>query len=592
VFSFSVAQETKDEQLAAQYYQNGEFDKAADLYEKLFNKTGNPFFYNFYLNSLLELKEYKTAEKTVKKIIKKFPDDLRYPVDLGYVYLQSNEPDKAKKEFEGAINKLGPDQQQIFNLASAFITRQQLDYAISAYQKGRKLLKDIYPFNFELADLYNAKMDYVSMVNEYLDVLQLNDSYLQSVQNALQTSIGEDTKGKKSEILKNQLIKRTQSQPDKQVYADMLIWMYVQEKDFEAAFLHTKALDKRLKMDGGKLMALATLAVTNQNYGVAVKCYEYVITKGPQNYYYTNSKMELLNVLNQKITSSAYTASDLTQLETQYRTTLAELGKGPATAPLIKNFAHLLAFYLNKIDEGISLMDEVIAMPSLTPKLKAECKLELGDMLLLNGEIWEASLLYSQVEKAFHEDILGQEAKFKNARLSYFKGEFEWAQAQLSVLKAATSKLIANDALELSLLITDNTGLDSIIEPLMIFSRSELLSFQNKDDEALLTLDSITQEYPGHSLEDEILFKKYKIYKKAAKFDLAAENLNKIMSDYGTDILADDAIFYLAELNETQFKNLEKAQELYQELLVKHPGSLYSVEARKRFRRLRGDMIN
>lgn len=592
--SFAVLSQQigRDEALAAQYFAEKEFDKAADIYERLFNKTGDPDFFSSYLNCLIELREFKAAEKITRKQIKKNPDIPQLSVELGRVFRAANEKEKAEKEFQNAIGKLIPDQQQVLNLAQLFLDIKEPQFAVKTYLQGRKLLRDIYPFNFELAAVYDLLQDYPAMINEYLDVLEINESYLQSVQNALQTSIGEDKAGKKNELLKNQLIKRVQSQPDKMLYYDMLIWLYVQEKDFESAFVQTKAIDKRARLDGGKLIALANIAASNQSYDVAIKCYQYVISKGSSSPYYATSKTELLNVLNKKITSSVYTLNDLTVLEANYAATITELGKSVNTAPVLKGYAHLLAFYLNKTDEAISILQEAISLSLGNPRIQAECKLELADILLMTGELWESSLLYSQVEKSFKEDPLGQEAKFRNARLSYYKGDFAWAQAQLKVLKASTSKLIANDALFLSLLITDNTGLDSITEPLLIYSRAELLSFQNKDSLALATLDSINVKYPAHSLADEILYRKALIMIKKQKFEQAASFLEAIVNTYAFDILGDDALFKLAELNELYFKNTEKAKELYQDLLVKYPGSLYTVEARKRFRTLRGDLIN
>ena len=324
-----------------------------------------------------------------------------------------------------------------------------------------------------------------------------------------------------------------------------------------------------------------------------MKAYQYVIAKGPDTYYYTNARMELLNVSYKKIVLKGnYTSLDLTELEKNYTSTITELGKSSGTAPLLKGLAHLQAFYLNKPTEAMALLEETIALPQLSPTTQAECKLELGDILLMTGDVWEASLRYSQVEKAFKYDVIGQEAKFRVAKISYYTGDFKWAQAQLDVLKGATSKLIANDAMELSLTISDALAIDTNEAPLMIFARGDLLAFQNKDDLAIQTLDSIGVLYKNHSLLDDVLYKKADIEIKHGKYTEAAAFYETIIKDYGTDILGDDALFKLADLTENQFKNIEKAKELYQQILDKYPGSLYVVEARKRFRRLRGDAIN
>lgn len=588
----AVAQST-DEKLADQYFQNKEYDKAIVYYEKIYNKNPLLGIYDNYLMCLLQLKEYKQAEKIVKKQLKLTPSKVARNVDLGIVYQQAGDANKAIQTFESAIKNLTAEQSQVFELADAFVKIKEWDYAIETYKRGRKLLNGSYPFNMELAEVYQQKGDGVAMINEYLDVLQLGDAFLPSVQNALQTSIGNEANIEKNEIIKTQLLKRVQQNPDKQVYAEFLIWMYIQRKEFDGAFVQIKALDKRNKEDGARVMDLAKTCVSNEEYDVAIKAYKYVIEKGNQNYYHASAKMELLFATNKKIIAqNNYTQQEVIDLEKQYIETLTELGKNQTTVALIKSLANLQAFYLYKTNDAIALLEEAIQIPQLTQISQADCKLLLADILLMTGDIWEASLTYSQVEKAFKYDVIGQEAKFRNARVAFYTGDFKWSQAQLDVLKGSTSKLIANDAMALSILISDNVGWDSIEAPLLAFARADLLFFQNKDEKALVVLDSIDKKFPNHKLADEILYKRYQLSFKKKNYDTAATYLQKIMDNYSDDILGDDALFYLAELNETKLNNKTKAQELYQSVLLKYPGSLFTVEARKRYRKLRGDTIN
>jgi tetratricopeptide (TPR) repeat protein len=409
----------------------------------------------------------------------------------------------------------------------------------------------------------------------------------------LQTSFAADADQKQNELLKTELLKRIQKSPDKTILSEFLIWIQIQEKDWEGAYIQCKALDKRKKEDGARLVGLGSICTQNENYEMAAKCYSYVLTLGKQSEYYTTSSMELIKVQYLNVTKKgAYTSTDLTELEKNFNETITELGKSATTEPILLKHAHLKAFYLNKTDEAIALLEETIALPQMQPAAQAECKLELGDILLMTGDVWEASLRYSQVEKSFKHDEIGNEAKFRNAHISYYTGDFKWAQAQLDVLKGATAKLIANDAMELSLRISDALAIDTNEAPLMIFARADLLAFQNKDDLALVTLDSINKLYPHHALADDILYKKAEIVLKHAKYTEAAAFYDTIVKQYGEDVLADDALYHLADLTENQFKNPDKAKEMYQQLLEKYPASLYVVESRKRFRRLRGDSIN
>ncbi len=587
-----VAQPSPDEQLADQFYKNREFDKALDYYERLYNRKSPDQFYLPYLNCLIETKDFKKAEKIVKKQIKQYPDNLTFCADLGTVYNRSEQPDKAKNTWEQAVKSIKMDD-QVFTLANSFIAIRQYDFAISTYLKGRRISQNSYPYNFELANIYREKGHKVAMINEYLDALEINDSYIQTVQNSLQTSFASDSDQKQNELLKLELLKRIQKSPDKTILSEFLIWIQIQQRDWEGSFVQAKALDKRKKEDGGRVVALAQLFAQNESYDMSIKAYQYVISKGKDNAYYITSRIELINVLYTKIVSKGnYTLVDLTELEKNFNITIAELGKSAETEPILKNLAHLQAFYLHKPDDAIALLEETIALPQLTKQKQAECKLELGDILLMTGDIWEASLRYSQVEKAFKHDEIGQEAKFRNAKISYYTGDFKWAQAQLDVLKGATAKLIANDAMDLSMTISDATAIDTNEAPLLMFSRADLLAFQNKDDEALKGLDSINSMFPNHALADDILNKKAGIAIKHGDYTKAANYYDTIVKKYGDDILGDDALFRLADITENQYKNVDKARELYQQLLEKYPASSYVVESRKRFRRLRGDGIN
>ncbi|HRP59544.1 MAG TPA: tetratricopeptide repeat protein [Vicingus sp.] len=586
-----LAQNNSDEELANQYFYNKEFDKAVIYYEKLFNKSHNQTHYLKLLDCFVALEEYKNAEKLIKNQQRKHPYELNYNVDLAYLYNVSGKPNDAKQLSEKTIKQLSPNQQQVISLAQAFQFRKENDYAIQTYLQGRKLLKDMFPFNFELAQLYSNSGKTEQMLNEYLDILVVQESYIQSVQNALQTNLSDDDKGTKKDLLKTLLLKYIQTHPDRKVFSEMLIWVYIQEENYLGAFTQAKALDKRFKEYGDRLMALGPLSTENKDYETAIKCYQYVISKGLDSYYYVSAKMELVNVYTKKITSTNnFTATDLAELERSYQSSINELGKSVSTTPLLRGYANFQSFYLHQPENAISLLNEVLVMPGISAHEIAQTKIELADVYLFVGEIWEASLLYSQVEKAYKYDQLGETAKFKNAKISFYTGDFAWSKAQLDVLKASTSKLIANDAMQLSLLITDNIGIDTNEAPLLLFAKADLLSYQNKNDEAIKLLDSLKNEFSYHSINDDVLFKRFQINYKQQQFDAALENLNEIITNYPTDLLGDDAVYNTALIYDNNKNDPNKAAEFYKKLLFDYKDSVYGVDARKRYREINGDI--
>lgn len=594
IFITSVcAQPNQEHNLATQYYSNGEYDKAADLFEKLYDKNpGSSFYYRYYYNCLVQLREFKKLDKVIKKQIKKNPEDLTLYVDLGYMLVQDGDIEAAYDEYNQAINKLPADRNKVIQLANSFQNIREYDYAVKAYEAGKKNVKGS-PFYYELGVLYRQTGNHIKMLENFLDYLAYYPAQIEVIQNILQDDILNSSLDKE---LQKQLYKRIQIYPEEYYYNELLIWLFVQKKDFESAFIQVKALDKRLKENGTRVFDLALAAMNEKNYNAAIQAFQYLIDigDGELNSYYFYAREAILNARKEKITLTyTYTNEDIIALEKDYKQFLVEFGNNKVkAATTIKDLAHLQAFYLHNLPEAIKLMEEIINLFGLNEKFIAECKLDLGDYYLMTGEIWEATLLYSQVDKKMKDEALGEMARFKNAKLSYYQGDFGWAQGQLNVLKASTSELIANDALNLSVFITSNLGLDTSTIPMQMYARADLLAFQNKFTIAIQVLDSISDKFPIHELSDDILWLKANIYLKQSRVDDAVKLLEMIYDLHKTGLLADDALIKLGKLYELHYLDNEKAMKFYETLFVEFKGSIFAIEARDRFRVLRGDKIN
>lgn len=585
------AQGGTDEQLAAQYFQRGEYDKAALYYDKLYRSQPNDYYYEQLFRCQVSLKDYESAEKLAKDQLRRQNGDPRFIVDLGSVYRAQGDDDKATQQFQKALKVMKYDQASVRNLANAFSKYNELDLALEAYERGQNGLKDGTNFHYEIATIYAAKGDVPAMVKQYIDLLGANESYIQAVQNGLARYIDFSVVDSRSETLRTELLRHIQKDPQKTIYQELLIWMYIQQKDLTSAMVQSKAMDKRFGEGGQRVMELAEVAVTNEDWSTAVKCYQYVVTLGSEGPNYLRARIGEVNTLDRQLTAQAEPArEELIALQQKYEVTISELGRSRGTLELVRGLARLKAYYLNDAPGAITLLEEGIATPGADPKSQAEMKLDLGDIHVLNANIWEASLLYSQVDLDFKQDMLGHEARLRNAKVSFYAGDFLWAQGQLDVLKASTSKLIANDAMELSLLISDNLGADSNSVPLSMYAHAQLLSFQHRYDEALTELDTLTLTYPMHSISDEVFMERFRIAYARHQYDSAAVWLVKITEQYPNDILMDNALIELGRLYDTKLKDPEKAKQYYERLLFEQGGSIFVPEARDRFRRLRGDM--
>lgn len=581
------AQESK---LAQQYFLNGEFEKAASLYNKLAEQSpSNGYYFDRYIDCLSEMGEYDTATAVIKKALKKDPKKVQLYVTYGGLFEAQGDIEKAEQQYETAIKKMPADRFAIVRLANAFRTQAQYDLAVRTYLQGSKLLKDDQVFSFNLGDLYRQKGDALKMIENYLNSLSGNPARLNSLKTLFQRYLHEED----FDELQAQLYERIQSSKDNVAFSELLSWSFIQQKNYAGALRQEKALDQRLQENGQRPFRLAGLAMEDGDFETAIAGYDYIISnQGPRSSFYLPAKEELLRCKRVKLTEGfKHTEEELRSLENEYEVFLTEFGYGKQTAAIVQEYAELQALYLNDLGKAIQLLNDLIAFPGLNPRQVAEAKLSLGDYYLMQGEIWEATLLYSQVDKAFDEELLGHEARFRNARLSYFSSDFQWAQTQFDVLKSSTSKLIANDALDLSIFILDNLGLDTSALALSQYADSEMLIFQNKLTEAEDKLDKIQKDFEGHTLEDDVLYSRAQIHVKRKNYVEAVNYLEEILEKYPEEIRADNALFQLGNIYEKHLNDKEKASSYFEQLFIEYSGSTFAVNARKRFRALRGDDI-
>lgn len=588
---FTLSQGETDLQLAQHYYSNGDFEKAKIYYVKIYENDPSKFNFNRYYDCLIQTGDRKEAEKVLKKQSNANRFDLEYKVLLGQFYEENNEIEKARKIYETLIEEMEADPSSIVALFNVFKSKGRNELALQTIEKGRKLLKNTYPLHFQFAELFGSMGQTDKMIAEYLDLLDFHSSYASTIQTVLSRQIDFSLdESKEYDLLKSALLERIQKKPNESIYSEMLIWLFIQKKNFSGALIQVQALDKRLGEQGLSVFELGKMCVENKEYETARKAFKYITDLGEDKLYYYQAENALLNTRFLEVTTNRnYSKEELAATLTEYQNTLNRTGKKRSSIPLIIEMSHIQAFYSNQAPEAILNLSDALKIVGITDMQKAELKMQLADIHVLHGDIWEASLYYMQIETDFKFEPIGHEAKFKNARVFYYDGEFDFAQSQLSVLKESTSKLIANDALKLSLLITDNFGLDSNYQAMTWFANGDLLIEQHRYAEAFILFDSIIKTYPYHSLGDELLIRKSKAMQLQGDWQQAIMYLEELLKYHKEDILADDALFQLGDIYENHLNNTEKASDYYKAILFDYKGSLYSVEARKRFRAIRGD---
>lgn len=578
-----------DEQLAAYYYDHGEYAQAAQLYEGLYKRGSNKYHYQRLLSTYLEMEQYKDAQRLVERRQKSHPQELSLLVDEGVVHLRQRQEKRALRCFDKAVERVGGNQQPVPDLAQAFLSAGRPDYAARTYLAARGATSNSTLYFTELVTVYQRMGDYEAMTGEYFALLDHQPGMMGSVQVSMQRMLQEAPDKRLSEGVRRALVGRVREHPDNKVYLEMMIWFSLQENDFRFALEQAEAVDARFPdLGGGQVMRVAQIAQQNDALDVASDGYRYLQRRGKDDPYYFDARKGELEVEFARI-NHHYTvdAKALAALKAKYLAAFDELGRNERTVPLMRHYATLMAYHGGDAQEAVSTLDDVLALPRLKAQVRDEVKLELGDLLLFAGQTWDASLLYMQVEKANKNDLLGAAAKFRNAKLSYYSHDFEWAKSQLDVLRASTSKLIANDAMELSLLISDNMEEDSTYGMLTLFADADLLLYRSQLDSAWEAFDVVGRSALSHPLLDEVLMRKAQIRVKQARYSEADSLLQRLVDFYPYDITADDALMLRAELNEDHLANPQTALECYEKLLLDYPTSLYVDRARKRYNALK-----
>ncbi|MBQ0734929.1 tetratricopeptide repeat protein [Aquimarina celericrescens] len=583
--TFSVVGQS--EQLAKNYMQQGQYEKALSIYQKLYNKTPSRINYLLGLvESYQQLEQFDKAEKVLIKRIEQAPYNAQLLVELGHHYDLQGKSDQARIYYDKAIETYkNNDSNHAYSLAQTFEKYSLLDEAALVYEKGM-LDNPRANFNVQLAKIYGEQGKLEKMFDSYLSLLQLQPNYINVVQRNFSDYIQEDATNEANTIFRKLLIKRLQQNPDI-LYNEMLSWLFIQQKEFKKAFIHEKAIYKRNDVGPQGIIDLARIAIAEKDIKSATEILNYILeTPVSKDMKLTAHKI----ILKAKVDNA--NKKEYKAIVQQYNTVFEEYGKSRETIGLQVDYAHFLAFNLDKKQEAITFLKELIDRERLSRFQSSRVKMKIADILVLDQKFNQALIYYTQVQNALKNNFLAQDARFKVAKTSYYKGDFAWAQTQLDVLKSSTSQLIANDAMELSLIISDNSLEDSTQTALKIFAKADLLAFQNKNEDAIATYEKILTQHKGEKIEDEAFLRQARLFEKEKQYEKAKINYLKIIEFYGDDILVDDAYYWLAELYANELGEPERAKELYEKIIFNHADSIYFVDARKKYRTLRGDAIN
>lgn len=578
----------QDIQLAMEYFNAKEYDKAEVLFERLYNQRNAVFYFDYYIDCLIYQEKFSLAKRKIDKQINKHPNDFSFRVSLGYLYRKQGNDADAEKEFKNIYKDLSRDKQQIFAVGNSLVNKKEYKWAEKVFIKG----EDNYPGDFmqSLANVYAHQRKNEQMIQTYLDYVDFDASKKSTVQNIFLNYLKNDVNDEFSNMLEKNLLIRIQANGNNsQIYEDLLVWFYLQRNNFSSAFIYAKSLDKRNSENGVRVYRVGQAAQNNEDLATANKAYTYVIDKGEQLPYYNKSRFALLNVMYQQVENREITDTiEIAEIEKQYLDVINKLSISNTTVSLIVDLAHIQGFYLKRESDAIDLLKEALTIRDLSDNFKSKFLLELADIYLQANMPWDAVLTYGKIEQDFPSLQITDDAKFRKAKTYFYLGQFAWAKDQWEVLEGSPSKLIANDAIFWSNFIEENSGNDSTFAALKMYARADFCFYITDFTQTILTADSIIQIYSSDPVVPVAYHLKYEVYMQTKEYEKAALNLQKIVDDYSYAMWADKAVFELANLYDNQLNNPDKAAELYKKILFDFKGSFYTDQSRQRYRELIG----
>lgn len=581
LFLLSIWAQAQNEQLANNYFDRGEFEKALVSYEELLKgQQGNTNYFQRVVECYQQLQQYDKAEKAIQARLDKYRQNTLL-VELGYNYQLQKNQEKANKYFDQAIDKIKKNAPEAYGIAYTFERKALFDYALLAYKTALETDPKL-SFNFQMAMIYGQKGEPDLMIETYLLEAYQNPQNLPIIQNQLSRFMTEDADANFNDSLKKALLLRAQKTQDV-FWNDFLSWFFVQQKEYGKAFIQQKAIYKRNPDSFSNIVNLAQMAINDNDQDSASEILTFVLEN-------TND-LELLMqahsyLLDMKIDRA--TAKDYPEITATLDRLIKEFGVSPYTLELLELEADFTAFHLNNPEKAKMILKNAMEMPVNRYQM-ADLKMQMADILLFEEKFNQALIYYSQVSEDMSGDVTGQEAQLKTAKTSYYKGDFEWASHQLKVLKSASTQLIANDAMDLFLLISDNTVEDSTQVALKKLARADFLVYQNKKPEALAQFQLILKEHKGETIEPVTLLRLGKTYEKMGDLTKALDHYADILNNHKDCIYRDEALYYSAEIYNVNLNDAEKAKPLYEEIIFKHEDSIYFVDSRNKYRKLRGD---
>ena len=575
----------QNKSIADNYFNLGDYEKALEIYNQLYERSPNN--YNLFIDLVKthqELEAYDKAHQLLEEK-RKTQRNPRLLIELAQNARLQEDEARANDYYQMALNDVRERPMYASTLGRALEGYNLLDWAEEVYTLALQSDNANISLQLRLAYLYGEQGKMEEMFLAFIDLIEKEPRYSNIAQHHFSNYILEDKDNEANRVFKRVLMQKLQKEP-KLTYYELLSWVFIQEKDFSKAFTQEKAIRRRNQEEGlDRVKNVAMLAYQEEDFDLTKDIANYILEEAdPRD---TQTIFDGEHLLLQLDVATAK-EKDYPKVVSHFNELISKYKEQTNVAILEMDYAKFIAYKMDEKKKAIQQLREILNR-DLPRYNEARIRLLLGDILVTDNQFNPALIQYTHVQRSMEGQELGHEANFKIAQTSYFKGDFRWALTQLNVLKRATTQLMANDAMFLNLRIQDNILGDSTQTSLKEFAAADLLVLQDKPLQAIELLKDILVKHQGKNIIDDTHFKLGELYYDLEDYEQAAEHWEVIVQEHTYDLLADAAFYRLGLLYEDKFSQPEKAMTYYERIIFDYSDSIYFVDARKRFRKLRGD---
>jgi tetratricopeptide (TPR) repeat protein len=586
--------------LAGAYIDAGQPERAIPILEDLLASQPDSYpVYSRLRDAYVAARQFDSLVALADRRIAAGGPSTTLLAERGAALFQAGRADEASAAWQEAV-ALGPDLEMTYRLVSDAQGMLGL-YAEAAatLAAGRERLADPTLFRAQLAHLHGLAGDAERAGDEWFALLVDNPGSVDLVRTRMGRLLldaptvpveGSRSAPSAAEGLTIAADRAVRRSPLSRAVRETAAWLATQQGDWRRALDETIAVDRLEGEDGQGLVAFGQDATDAGALPEAERAFTEVLDRHPDSGSAPLARLGLSLVLAQRSDLAGERAGASTPHASAavegLLTFVAHQPGHPRSAAALRTAARLTRDVLADEAGAEDLLRQAAAMPSLPAEEAAGIRVDLARLALRRGDLVEARALFTAVEEAERIGDAAETARLELAYLDFYAGDTFGALARAEAMDANTSADVANDALLLRLLLTENVDTDSSTTQLAAYASASLLLRQGRPEPAVAVLDSLLAASGRHPVADDAAFLHALALRAAHRTDDAMAALGEFPLRHADSYLVERARFLLGEIHERDAGDFAAARAAYEAFVTTYPRSVLAPEARARLRRL------